>query len=83
MPLVPHSDRLSSIPYPSPIPHKPMGRQAKLRKHRQLRLDAPSADPPTPLSATDFVAAMAQQGYTLTNVPPAPTLPKDSPLPQV
>gem|GEM_PF-6459390 len=60
-----------------------MGRQAKLRKHRQRHPDAPSADPPTPLPATEFVAAMSQQGYTLAPAPPAPTLPDDRPAPQV
>ncbi|WP_448571417.1 hypothetical protein [Trichothermofontia sp.] len=60
-----------------------MGRQAKLRKHRHQHPDVPPAGPPTPLPATDFVAAMAQQGYALTDTPAAPTLPDDRPSPQV
>ncbi len=61
----------------------PMGRQAKLRKHRHLHPEMPPAGSPTPLPATDFVAAMAQQGYTLTDAPLAPPLPDNSPSPQL
>jgi arginine repressor len=58
-----------------------MGRQAKLKKLRQLL--ANKASQPQQTESTEFVQQLQKQGYTLTQTQHSPDIPEDTTEPQV